>query len=290
MEKTRGILSAYEYRKTSYRAAYMVFMAAAVALALVMIYPIVWVFLSALKGSAEVYRMPPAFLPERPLWENFPDAWKRYEFSMVFPNTVFVYLGVLAARLSVVILGAYALSRLEVPFRKFFYLFFLSTLVLPPMAYLVPSFLVVHRLGMIDTWWAVWLPAAAAPMPLLLAKNFFDGIPKELSEASRMDGASELRILGSIVLPNSKPIVAVLAIFAFLEVWNNFFWQQLVLISHKIWTVAVMIWFRSFTIGGQPPMNIQLAGMFFSLVPPLVLFMIFQKYITEGITFSGLKG
>jgi multiple sugar transport system permease protein len=167
---------------------------------------------------------------------------------------------------------------------------FLATLMLPTSAYLVPSYVVIKDLGLYDSWWALWLPAGANSMQLLLMKGFFDGIPKELSEASYMDGASDGRILRSVVLPNSQPIVAVVAIFTFLDVWNNFFWQRLILPSPRNWTMAIELWYRSFVIGANPALDIQLAGMFISLVPPLVLFLLFQKHITEGVTLSGIKG
>jgi multiple sugar transport system permease protein len=289
-ERSRGILSENEYKQPFYGVVYTIFMVAALLLSLVMIYPIFWVFSSTLKSSAEIYRVPATFFPSNPEWDNFIVAWKAFEYPRMVVNTMLVYLGTLTCRLIVVVPAAYALSRLAVPGRRFFYLMFLATLMLPAAAYLVPSYLVIMRLGLYDSWRALWFPAAAASMPLLLAKGFFDEIPRDLSEAARIDGATDLRILRSVILPNSKPIMAVISIFAFLEVWNNFFWQRLVFSSREKWTMPVMLWWRTSTIGGNPEMNVQLAGMFFSILPPFILFLIFQKYITEGITLTGLKG
>lgn len=296
MEKrTRGILSPNDYRAPVYHAVYILFLAVAVLLAAVMLAPILWVFLSAAKESAEFMRMPPTLVPSKWHWENFAAAWKSYQVPRMLLNTAAVYLGYVISRLLVITPAAYALARLRLPWRRGFYMIFLATLMLPAMAYLVPQYLVIQSLPLIkvslyDTWWALWLPAGASSMQLLLMKGFFDEIPRELSEASRIDGASEIRILRSVILPSAKPIMAVICIFAFLEVWNNFFWQRLILPSQARWTMAVMLWYRSFRIGGNPPMNVQLAGMFISIIPPLAMFMVFQRYITEGVTMTGLKG
>jgi len=293
--RIRGILSPNDYRTPVYRAAYILFLSVAVLLAVIMMAPILWVFVSAAKESREIARMPPTLLPVSWHWENFALAWKSYQIPRMVLNTAIVYMGFVVSRLLVVTSAAYSLSRLRLPFRRGFYMMFLATLMLPAMAYLVPQYLVIQSLPFIkvslyDTWWALWLPAGASSMQLLLMKGFFDEIPRELSEASRIDGASELRILRSIILPNAKPIIAVVCIFAFLEVWNNFFWQRLILPSQAHWTMAVMLWYRSFRIGGNPPMNVQLAGMLISIIPPLAMFLVFQRHITQGVTMTGLKG
>ena len=293
--RTRTILSDGERRVPQYRLVYGVCYALGVLLALSMLFPIAWVFFSALKDSSEIMRVPGTFLPSTWNWTSFTEAWTKYQIPRMVFNTVVVYLGFLVSRLFVVTLAAYALSRLPVPFRRTIYMIFLATLMLPATALLVPQYLVVAELplikvSLIDTWWSLWLPAGVSSMQLLLMKGFFDDIPKELSEAAKIDGASETRTLRSVILPNAKPIVAVVAIFAFFEVWNNFFWQRLVLISQQKWTMAVMVWYRTYTIGGNPPLNVQLAGACMSIVPPLLLFLIFQRFITQGITMTGLKG
>jgi multiple sugar transport system permease protein len=287
--EVRGILSPNEYRRPGYRAVYLACLALALVLSLIMLYPVLWVLLSAVKTPAEIYRNPPTVFPTTADWNNFAQAWKSYEIPRMFANTTIVFFGFLISRLTVVALASYALSRLDVPFRNFFYLLILSTLALPTFAYLIPSYLVVKDLGLYNSWWALWVPAGASAFQILIVKNFFDGIPRELSEASRMDGAGELRILWSVVLPLSRPVLAAISIFSFLEVWNNFFWQHLIFSDPSTWTMPVMLYFKSFTIGGNPPINVQLAGMFLSLLPPLVIFLLFQRNITNGVTMTGIK-
>ena len=293
--RTRGILSDLDYRNPGYAIAYGLFFIIAIVLSAVMLYPFFWVFVSAAKESSEIARVPPTFLPAIWRWDSFTEAWKSYQIPRMFLNTAVVYIGYVVSRLLVITPAAYALSRLRLPFRRAFYMLFLATLILPEAAYLVPKYLVIQELPLIkvslyDTWWALWLPAGASSLQLLLMKGFFDEIPREISEAGRIDGASEMGILRKLIFPNAKPIVAVICIFAFMEVWNNFFWQRLILPTQARWTTAVMLWYRTFSIGGNPPMNVQLAGMFICIIPPLLLFLLFQKFITQGVTMTGLKG
>jgi ABC-type glycerol-3-phosphate transport system permease component len=267
----------------------------AVGLTVVMFYPFFWVLTGALKNANEIYQVPPTFLPADWRFDNFAKAWNIYEFPRMIANTLVLFAGFFVSKVVVITLAAYALSRMKLPFRRGFYLVFLATLMLPTVAYLVPSYLVIQQLpglnfGLLDTNWAIWLPAGADSFTLLLVKGFFDDIPKELSEAGRIDGASEFRILYRIVLPLSKPILAVIGIFAFLTIWNDFFWQRLVLISPENWTISVMLWYRSAVVGATPAINVQLAAMFLSIVPPMILFLLTQKNITTGVSMTGIKG
>lgn len=290
MQEPRGILSRQEYTKSPHKVLYAGFIVLCSLIALVMIYPLIWVFMSSLKTPTEIFTATSSLLPASPQWDNFLAAWKAYQMPLMLANTLVVFLGFIVSRLLVIVLSSYALSKMEVPWRGGFYLFFLATLILPTFAYLIPSYLVINQLGLYDTWWALWLPAGANSMLVLMTKSFFDSIPYELVEAGRIDGASQTRVLRSLILPNAKPILAVISIFSFFDVWNNFFFARLVIVDMKKWTIPIMVWYQSFTIGGNPPMNIQLAGMCMTLVPPLILFAFFQKYITQGITLSGIKG
>jgi multiple sugar transport system permease protein len=291
----RGILSPNEYKSVTMRVAYALFLTIAVALTLVMFYPFFWVLTGALKNSNEIYQVPPTLLPTDWRWDNFVKAWTGYQFPQMVWNTLVLFAGYLVSKVAVLTLAAYALSRMKVPFRRGFYLVFLATLMLPTVAYLVPSYLVIQKLpgvdfGLLDSYWAIWLPAGADSFTLLLLKGFFDDIPRELSEAGRIDGASEARILVRIILPLSRPILAVVGIFGFLTIWNDFFWQRLVLISPGLWTISVMLWYKSNVVGATPAINVQLAAMCLSIVPPMILFLLTQKNITTGVSMTGIKG
>jgi multiple sugar transport system permease protein len=293
--QTRGIISVFEKRKPSIRVLYAAMYLVTAVLALIMFYPFFWVLAGALKEAKEIYAVPPSLFPDQPRWGNFLTAWNAYELGRTMLNTLWVFAGFLVSKLLVIVLAAYALAHLALPFRKAIFMIFLSTLLLPTVAYLVPSFLAIMSvpilgISLYDSWWALWIPAGADSFALLLLKNFFDGIPKDLMEAARIDGASEIRTLTRIILPLSKPIIAVLSIFAFLAVWNDFFWTRLVVTSPEKWTVSVSLWYRSAVVGATQPANVQLAAMFIAILPPMAVFLLFQKHITQGVTFSGLKG
>src|SRR5262249_17774372 len=157
---------------------YALLFGAALLLTLVMFYPFVWVFSSALKGPDEIYTIPQTVLPAHWLWDNFAKAWDFYEFPRVMLNTLVLFAGYFVSKLVVLSLAAYALSRLRLPFRWGFYLTFLATLMMPPVAYLVPSYMVMRdvplfHVNLIDSYFSIWLPAAADSFSLLLLKGFF---------------------------------------------------------------------------------------------------------------------
>jgi multiple sugar transport system permease protein len=287
----RTIISEFDRRRFSVKIGYSLCVLFAVGLAVTTFYPLFWVFFGSLKDAGEIFVVPPTVLPKTFLWENFIKAWAVYEIPKVFLNTFYVFAGVIGVKLLVLSSAAYAISQLKVPFKKTFYLIFLATLILPFFAYIIPTYLVIDKLRLLDTYWALWLPAGADSFSLLLLKGFFDDIPKELFEAARIDGASETRILRSIVLPISKPILAVLSIFAFMGVWKDFIWQQIILPSAGNWTISVSLYYHSLNkLGATLPYNIQLAAMLLSTLPPMLIFLFFQKYLIGGVTLSGIKG
>jgi multiple sugar transport system permease protein len=287
----RGLISVFDRKQVSVKIGYAFCYLVAIGLAVSTFYPLFWVFFGSIKNAKEIFVVPPTLLPKTYLWGNYLEAWNLYEIPKVVANTFYVFFGVIFMKLIVLSAAAYAISHLKIPFRKGFYLIFLATLILPFFAYIIPAYLVIYKLGIIDSFWALWLPAGADSFSLLLLKGFFDGIPKELFEAARIDGATEVRILRTIVLPIAKPILAVLGIFAFMAVWKDFLWQQIVLPSTTNWTISVALYYHSLnTLGATLPYNIQLAAMLICTIPPMVIFLFFQKYLIGGITFSGIKG
>lgn len=292
--KVRTIISPYEYRSAGTAVMYRLFVAVAILMTIAMFYPMFWVFSGSLKDANEIYDVPPSLFPKVWNWGNYKEAWRFYEFPRTMLNSAILFTGYFISKIVVITMAAYSLSRLPMRHRHLVYMIFLATLMLPTVAYLVPSYLVLQRLpvfhiSLIDSRFAIWLPAGADSFSLLMIKNFFDTIPKEISESARIDGAGEVKILTSLIMPLSKPIIAVVGIFSFLGIWNDFFWQRLVLISPGKWTMSVMLWFRSTVTGATPPVNIQLAAMFVSIIPPMILFLVFQRSITEGTGLGAIK-
>jgi multiple sugar transport system permease protein len=165
-DAVRGILSPQEYKKPGLRWVYAALMVFAVILAVVMFYPLFWVVTSALKNSNEIHLVPPTVFPQVWRFDNFTRAWDIYEFPRVTLNTLVLFAGFLGFRLAVISTAAYSLSRLKLPLRRTFYLIFLATLMLPTVAYLVPSYLVLKNVplfgvNLLDSFWSLWLPAGA---------------------------------------------------------------------------------------------------------------------------------
>ncbi|HEV2107943.1 MAG TPA: carbohydrate ABC transporter permease [Thermomicrobiales bacterium] len=255
------------------------------------VFPLFWMFVGGLKQSAEIFRSPPTLWPEIPRWDNYPTAWNHLNYTRYFRNTMLIALGAWFFQLFVASTAAYSLSKLRPVFGRVVFFAFLTTLMVPTTAYLIPQYLTVLDvpiLGwrLVDTWWAIWLPGAVSAFNIYLLKSFFDEIPVDLTDAAVIDGASAWQIFVQIILPLSKPVLAVTSIFALISTWKDFFWPLLVLPSAELQPITVAL----YRLTGTEPLNLAVAGLAIASIPPLVIFLIFQRQIISGITLTGLKG
>ncbi|HEY7850258.1 MAG TPA: carbohydrate ABC transporter permease, partial [Ktedonobacterales bacterium] len=173
--------------------------------------------------------------------------------------------------------------------------FFLSTLMVPALAYLIPQYLTVVHLSifgvsLINSWWAVWLPEAANAFNIIVLKSFFDTIPNELCDAARIDGASALQVFLYIIVPLSRPALAVVAMFTIFATWKDFLWPLLVLVDTSKQPISVALYQLGIAASNGVPQNVLLAGFIFAMLPPVILFLIFQRQIIRGVNTTGLKG
>jgi multiple sugar transport system permease protein len=208
-----------------------------------------------------------------------------------FLNTLLLVVGAWLFQLVIDVSAAYALSKLRPRFGNVVLGMMLATLLLPVSALLVPTYLTVvdvpiFHLNLINTPFAIWLPSAANAFNIFILKRFFDQIPGELLDSAKIDGAGTLRVLVSVVLPLSRPVLAVVSIFAVVGVWKDFLWPLLVLPdpSNQPITVALN------RLANDMPANQLLAGMVIASIPLLVVFLIFQRHIIAGLTAGSLKG
>lgn len=289
----RTLLSPIELRKPGGRIAYWLIFGLLVLLSLTTIFPLYWMFSGALKSTPEMFRTPPTLVPADPQWRNYPLAWSRLRYSLYFRNTLGLALGGWLLQLFVSTTAAYSLSKLRPAFGNVVLFLFLSTLMVPPAAYLIPQYLTVVRvpllnISLIDSWWAVWLPQAVSAFNIFVLKSFFDGIPADLTDAARIDGANAWQVFVRIVLPLAKPALAVVSIFAVIGAWKDFFWPYLVLTNANLQPIMVALYRLSNR--SQEPLNLIVAALAIASIPPIVLFIIFQRQIVRGITLTGLKG
>lgn len=253
--------------------------------------PLVWMLLGAMKSAPELAQMPPTVLPERFHLGTYREAWDFMELAGYFRNTVIVAAGAWLLQLAVCVPAAYALSRLRPVLGKWILALMLATLMLPASALLVPTYLTItdvplFDVNLINSPAAIWLPAAANAFSIYLLKRFFDQIPTELLDAARIDGAGSVATMVRIVLPLSRPILAVVSIFAIVAAWKDFIWPLLVLQDPGIQTLSVAL--QRFE--QDTPINLMLAGLVLASVPMVVAFLIFQRQILAGLTAGSIKG
>jgi multiple sugar transport system permease protein len=255
--------------------------------------PIYWMVAGALKTPAELAQATPTIVPTDPQPENFALAWDRMRIAKFFANTVFYAAGGWLIQLLVDVTAAYALSKLRPALGKVVLGAMLASLMLPASALLVPAYLTVTDVpifgwNLIDTPWALWLPAAANAFNIYVLKRFFDQIPDDILDSAAIDGAGKLRILWSIVLPLSKPVLGVVSIFAIIAMWKDFLWPLLVLQDPDGQTLSVALSRLANT--SQVPQTEFLAGLVIASVPMVVIFLIFQRSIISGLSAGATRG
>ncbi|QGQ94382.1 carbohydrate ABC transporter permease [Paenibacillus psychroresistens] len=285
----RGILSIYDLKKPFNKFIYLLVSLAILIMVITMIYPILQTFFSGMKPNAELNTFPPKFFPSRIVFKNFKDALTLLPLGSFFLHTIYIFIGNIIFSLSVLSLAAYSLSRMRVPFRKVIFMFLLLALFIPSSTYLIPNYLNLVQLNLLNKFAALWLPSAASAFYLLLIKTFFDSIHPEMFEAARIDGASDFRCFVGIAIPLSVPIYATLTIFIFNAVWNDWFWPNLVIGDAKHIPLASAI--QVYVLNARlTEYSVKFATYTIATIPPLIVFAFFQKFILRGVQLGGVKG
>jgi multiple sugar transport system permease protein len=289
---TRTLISPADLAR--HRAAYRVVLGVVTALFLLAFaFPLYWMVTGAVKSPAELGQPTPTLIPQTFRPANYADAWHSLQIAHFFDNTVKYALGGWLIQVSVDVLAAYALSRLRPVLGRVVLGAMLASLMLPAAALLVPAYLtvvdvpLVHA-NLLNTPWALWLPGAANAFNIYLLKRFFDQLPGDLLDAASIDGAGRLRTLWSIVLPLSRPVLAVVSIFAVVGIWKDFLWPLLVLQDPQSQTLSVAL-SRLSTASYVTP-NELLAGLVIASLPMVVVFLLFQRHILSGLSAGSLKG
>ena len=257
-------------------------------LLVVVIAPFVWMILGSFKTQGELLQSPPTWWPETVTLDNYTQLFSRLNFKQYFFNSTVVAVCVTAGNLLFCSMLGYALAMLDFKGKKILFIVVMGTLMIPGVVTFVPLFVLVANIGLIDTLPGLILPFLAAPFGVFLMRQFFLGLPRDLLDAGRVDGAGELRIFRQIFLPLAGPALATLGILTFLGSWNNFLWPLVVAQSEDRYTLPVALALYS---TGQNSTNygLLLAGATVVIIPILVVFLIFQKRFIEGIATTGLK-
>ncbi len=264
-----------------------------IAFTLIFIGPMYFLFTDGLKSTTEAISPPPTWYPHHVYFSNYVDAWNQLDVAKMLWNTVYYAVGALAFQLVFDVAAAYSLSKLRPYLGNVVLFMMLATLMIPATVLVVPQYVTVADMpffnwNLVGSPEAIWLPSVANAFNIFLLKRFFDSIPTDYIDAAEVDGASRLRILWKIVLPISRPIIAVVSIFSLVAVWKDFLWPLLVEYGYSPTreTLNVGIWQATY----GTPENLIIAASAMAAVPTIIFFLVFQRNIMAGLTAGGIRG
>ncbi|HLJ32703.1 MAG TPA: carbohydrate ABC transporter permease [Ktedonobacteraceae bacterium] len=250
--------------------------------------PFIFSFLSSFKTFGDVLSYPPTILPNPWTIGNYQTILSNGSFVRWLFNSFAFAVGVMVFNVLFSSMAGYALARMHFPGRNFFFYLTLAVMLIPLPITMIPKFLTMDTLHLVNTYLALFLPYAAQPFSVFLMVQFLKGLPREVEEAAMIDGASRFRTFFQIVLPLVKPALTAVAILSFQGAWNEFTWSLLVLNTPDMYTLPIGLLF--FKGAHFTEYNLLLAGSMFNTIPILIVFFIFQRYFIEGVASAGLKG
>jgi multiple sugar transport system permease protein len=255
--------------------------------AILMLVPLVWVVMTSLETLGQTQHFPPILWPGTFQWSNYPRAWSSVPFNTWFVNTTVVTVAVVASNLLLCSLAAYGFARIKFWGKSVAYFFLLATLMIPVQVVIIPTFLIVKWMGLIDTLGALIVPNLANVFGIFLLTQFFRTLPIELEEAARIDGASRLKVLFTIVLPLSLPALATLGIIQFMWSWNDFLWPLIIINSDT--HAPLQLGLSMFQGAHAQHWNLLMAATVMSQLPMLIVFLFAQRWFVQSLAFSGMK-
>ncbi|KKI98342.1 carbohydrate ABC transporter permease [Prochlorothrix hollandica] len=260
------------------------------SLAIVMLLPLLWLASTALKSPSEnIFAFPPQFFPQQPTLENFKRVWEveplfgRYFFNSAIVASLTVLFNVILCSLA-----AYPLARLDFRGRELIFSLVVATIMIPFQIIMIPLYILMFKLGLLNSYGGVILPSLASAFGIFLMRQAFKGVPKELEEAARIDGCSELGIWWHVMLPAVRPATITLALFVFIGAWGDFLWPLIVLRDQEMYTLPLGVSTLASSLSRDE--RLVAAGSVLSIVPIVVVFLLLQRYILPTQSSSGLKG
>lgn len=259
-----------------------------ILIGITMLVPFLWMLSTSLKDAGSVFDFPPKWIPKPLLWENYSRAWTSISFSRYYINSIVVGVCVTFGQVFTSALAAYAFARLKFWNRDKIFLGYLATMMIPGSVTMIPVFILMKMLGMIDTYAALILPGMFSAYGTFMLRQFFMSLPRELEEAAKIDGCSLIGIFWKITLPLSKPALATLTTFTFMGSWNNFMWPLIVTNSDELKTLPVGL--ASFQGNNSTDWSLLMAGSVIALIPVIVVFLFNQRFFIEGAQLGAIKG
>ena len=266
----------------------------AVLAALLFMVPFFWTISSSLKAHTEIYAYPPQWLPAVPQWQNYALVFSKVPFATFARNSIIVTFSAMAGQIISASLVAFGFARFRFPGRGVLFLLVLSTMLLPWEVTIVPLFLIFRQVGLLNSLWPLVIPSffGGGAFSIFLLRQFFLTIPRDFDEAARMDGANSLQIFALVILPLSRPALATVAIFSFLNHWNEFIGPLIYINSSQWFTMPIGLrFFQNVPFSGEEPREaLLMAASLIMAGPCVLLFFVAQKYFVQGIVMSGIKG
>lgn len=259
-------------------------------IAVLFVVPLVWMVLSSLKTAPEVFARPFHWLPARVQWQNYATVWMNEEASMLraFANTLYIALFSIIGQMLISSLAAYSFAKINFKGKQVVFMLFLSSMMVPSQLTIIPRFMLFKTIGLYNNLWAIILPAFFGATSIFMLRQFYMGLPNDLIEAAKIDGAGHLRIFLRIMLPLTKAALMSLIILAFISSWNEYMAPLIFLVKKELYTVSQNI--QWYMLDEFKEHNLTMAAATSAIVPVVILFIVGQKYFVEGIATSGVKG
>lgn len=253
-----------------------------------MVIPGLWMVLASFKTQPEISAIPLTFWPETWRITNYVEAIDAMIFWRVFANSLIVTVAITVAHIFTSTWGGYTFGKLRWPGRDFVFLILLTTMMIPGFLTLIPRYVLVAKLELLNSYGGMIIPALMGTFGIFLTKQYMTSIPDELLDAATVDGCSALGTYWRIVLPLCKSIIAVLTIFVFDSAWDDLLWGSIILTDREMWTLPIAI--ANLRIQESNQYELQMAGSTLAVIPVVILFVILQRHIVQGVALSGLKG
>jgi multiple sugar transport system permease protein len=254
--------------------------------ALITAFPFLWMLTTAFKPQRESVTFPPTILPQEPTLQWFQMLFTELDFGRYLVNTVLVVL-IGFVGLMLMAMAGYAFAKFDFRGRRWMFFLVLATMMIPIQVTMIPTYLILNGMKLTNTLVGIALPTLVSGFSIFLFRQFMTTIPTEMLEAARLDGAGEFRTFWQIVLPLSKPILAVQIVLTFISGWNSFLWPLIIASDQKLYTLSVGLALLNQQLAVNP--SLQMAAASLMVVPILIIFIIFQRYVIQGFALSGLK-
>lgn len=260
--------------------------------ALIMVIPFEWMIVTSLKPSGTEFSYPPQLWPRQADWTNYVRLFTLVPFARYFANTIFVTTLIVLGQLLICSLAAYGFARLNFIGRDAIFILYLATMMIPFQVTLIPLYLMVFRLGWVNTYTGMIVPSISSAFGIFLLRQSFLSVPRDFQDAARIDGASEWRIYAQVILPLNGPALATLGVFAFMGAWTDLLWPLLIARDKEMRTLELgLAYFNASTSAfKQPNWPLVMAAAVVVMLPVLIVYIFTQRYFVAGISLTGLKG